>query len=31
MLIEADFDFGNKLYFGYIMIKQTMGHGLVPP
>ena len=31
LLIEADFDFGNKLYFGSIMIKRETGHGMVPP
>ena len=31
LLIEADFNFFNKLYFGSIMIKQAIGHGLVPP
>ena len=29
--IEADFNFGNKLYFVSRMIKQATGHGLVPP
>ena len=29
-LIEADFNVGNKIYFGSIMIKQATSHGLVP-
>ena len=29
-LFESDFNFGNKLYFGYRMIKQATGHGIVP-
>ena len=28
---EADFHFGNKLYFGSIIIKRETGHILVPP
>ena len=31
LLIESDFNFGNKLYFGSRIIKQATGHGLVPP
>ena len=30
MLIESDFNFGNKLSFGLRRIKQEMGHSLVP-
>ena len=30
LLIESDFYFGNKLYFGSIMIKRETGHGMVP-
>ena len=31
LLIEVDFNFNTKLYFGSRIIKQATGHGLVPP
>ena len=30
LLIKAEFNFSNKLYFVYIIIKRTTGNGLVP-